>query len=63
MEARVLTWTRLDRPPAGFTPGRVILLVEADDGAQHYAVWMGGEPPEPDTTVQVLEQQGAWVAE
>jgi hypothetical protein len=44
MEAEVLTWTRLERPPAGFAAGRVMLLVRAGQ-EQRYALWEGqGEP-------------------
>lgn len=63
MEARVLSWTRVDRPPAGFAPGRVIMLVQLADGECRYAVWEGGQPPEPDTTVAVVERGGSWFAE
>lgn len=63
MKARVLSWTRIERPPAGFPAGRVVLLVSADDGACRYAVWEGGTPPEPDTTVGLVERGGTWFAE
>jgi hypothetical protein len=46
MNGRVLSWTKVERPPAGFAPGRVLALVEGADGVRRYALWEGrGDPP------------------
>lgn len=62
MRAHVLTWTRVERPPAGFPPGRVVALVEGPDGVRRYAVWEGGGEPPTNGEVAVVERGGTWVA-
>lgn len=62
MSATVLSWTRVERPPAGFAPGRVVLLVRAEDGTVHYAAWEGGPPPGPDAPVALVRRGDAWSA-
>lgn len=57
----MLTWTRLERPPTGFPPGRVVALVEA--GRERvYALWEGPAPPALDATVAVERRGEGWVA-
>jgi uncharacterized OB-fold protein len=60
MEGHVLTWTRLERPPSGFVPGRVLALVEAGEQRLYALV----EGPEPRIGARVgLEPRGdTWVA-
>jgi monoamine oxidase len=60
-QGRVLTWTRLERPPPGFAPGRVLALVEAGS-RRRYAVWSGEGEPRIDGAVELAEAQGGWVA-
>lgn len=61
MEAKVLTWTRLERPPAGFQPGRVLVLVEAA-GERHYALWEGQGEPRLDGPATLERRAAGWVA-
>ena len=61
MEGTLLTWTRVERPPAGFAPGRVIVLVEVG-GERRYAVWAGAGEPRIGATVAVDTSHDLWTA-
>lgn len=61
MDARVLSWTRIERPPAGFPAGRVIALVEGDDGARRYALWEGPGSPPLEGVVRLEPRGGTWM--
>jgi hypothetical protein len=58
----VLTWTRLDRPPAGFPPGRTVVLVERSDAKRVYALWRGPHPPAIGAAVAIEAEAAGWVA-
>ena len=62
MQAHVLSWTRVDRPPVGFPPGRIVVLVEGADGARRYALWKGKEPS-IGGIVSLTQQGPEWFAE
>lgn len=38
MRGRLLTWTVLRAPPPGYPTGRVVGLIEAEDGSRRFAV-------------------------
>ncbi|HEV8361355.1 MAG TPA: hypothetical protein VGR28_12970 [Candidatus Thermoplasmatota archaeon] len=61
MEGTVLTWTRLERPPAGFAPGRVVVLVEAG-GERRYAAWEGSALPAIGARVTLSAAGAQWLA-
>lgn len=61
MDARVLSWTRVERPPAGFAPGRVIVLVDAA-GEHRYALWDRVGEPTVAGAVRLERRGDTWVA-
>lgn len=61
MQGTVLTWTRVERPPAGVEAGRVVVLVEAGT-ERFYARWDGPGEPAVGAAVRLEEAQGSRVA-
>jgi hypothetical protein len=61
MQGTILTWTRVERPPAGFAPGRIVVLVEAD-GERRYAHWRGAGDPAIGSAARLEPHDGGWVA-
>jgi hypothetical protein len=61
MEGSVLSWTRIERPPAGFAAGRVVVLVAVGD-ERRYALWEGAGEPVLDAAVRLEPRGEAWVA-
>ncbi|MCA1814049.1 MAG: hypothetical protein LC624_08880 [Halobacteriales archaeon] len=62
MDAQVLTWTRIARPPAGFVAGRVVVLVQAGPG-QRYAAWTAEAEPRIGQLVRLAQVGAGWEAQ
>jgi hypothetical protein len=61
MNGTILTWTRIERPPAGFEAGRVVLLVDSSDGRK-YARWLGSGEPRFGAQVSLEREGSGWAA-
>jgi hypothetical protein len=59
MRATILTWTRLERPPAGFAPGRVVVLAETEQG-RVYARWTHDILPSIGAQVDLRRGPAGW---
>lgn len=61
MKARILTWTRVLRPPAGIPEGQAVVLAEGD-GQRVYALWKRADEPRIGMDVQLAREADGWIA-